>query len=106
MNDNLTSHIRQGLAGTGSTISRPQPQTPTQPTTLGRATELLNHVATAERHSYSLNSALFGIGASSLDPVRAEPTTLDGMLADAATRVASLCGELATIKSRLGCSPE
>lgn len=80
-------------------------QCPKEPSMLGRATELLNHVATAELHSASLRSALFGEG--ECDGIHPQiPTSLDGLLKDACTRVASLCGELATIKSRLGCSPE
>lgn len=73
----------------------------TEPTTLGRAQETLNHIATLEMHTSHLRSILFGEGESCNNPAT-EPSTIDGMLAVACSRVALLCGEVSTIKSRLG----
>lgn len=73
---------------------------PNQPTTLGMATELLNQIATLEMHSSNLRQAIFGEGES--NPPRSEPTTLQGVLADACQRAALLCGEMATLRQRLG----
>ncbi len=88
------------------TKAQPKPTVPqiNQPTTLGRANELINYVATLEGHTATLRSTLFGEGEPGLEPDI--PTSLDGMLADACNRVASLCGQLATIKQKIGCSPE
>lgn len=74
--------------------------TVSEPTMLGVATELLNYVSTLESHSEQLRSVLFGEGECGLQHV--PPTTLQGLLLEACQRTASLCGELATIKNRLG----
>lgn len=71
-----------------------------QPTMLGRANELLNHVSDLERHVCAVQSDLFGMVPS--DGSQPEPPTLDGMLAGACERVASLCREMATIRDRVG----
>ena len=75
-------------------------------TTLGRAQELLNWIATLEQHKSVLFGDLFGMGENGDLLKRNEPTNLDSMIADACTRVASLCGDLSTLRNRLGCSPD
>ena len=74
----------------------------TEPTIMGRTNELLNYVATAERHLRDLDSGILGKDAAP-EKKADTPTSLEGMLADATMRVASICGWLATIKNRIGC---
>ena len=81
-------------------------QVPSEPTMLAQATGLLNHVAMLEMHTASLRGVLFGEGESDLSKLPVTPAScLLAMLADTCQRVASLCGELATIKNKLGCDP-
>lgn len=75
---------------------------PSEPTMLGTANELLNYVSTLEQHAYQLRCALFGAAPECASEKRDSPSTLQDILRDACTRSASLCGDLQTIKSRLG----
>ena len=75
-------------------------------TTLGRGSELLNLLATAEKHTAVLRGDLFGEAAQSVQPLPSAATCIDSMLAEAVTRMASLCGELITMRQRLGCAPD
>lgn len=96
MNTQNSAVTEKGIWTIGPVSTAP----PTEPTTIGIANELLNFIATLESHCSGLRGALFGEGAN--DPIRAEPTTLQAVLSDACQRAASLCGDLATIKARLG----
>lgn len=74
-----------------------------EPTLLGRANELLNHISTAQSHCAAIRDDLFGESESDLSGQPKDPTTLAGMMVVATERVACLCGELATLRDRLGC---
>ncbi len=71
-----------------------------EPSVMGRVNEILNHLQTASIHVSNLRSGLFGEGQSK-DVGENVPTNLDSMLALACHQIASLCGELATIESKL-----
>lgn len=79
-----------------------EPKAISEPTIMGRTNELLNHIDTLERHCADMESGLTGRAQSS-EVKRDTPSSLEGMLADATTRTASLCGWMATMKNRLGC---
>lgn len=73
---------------------------PMEPSILGRAHELLNHVDNLERENSLLRGSLFGVG--SVDqPKGIEPSSLEGMLADACSRVACMVGDMATINGKV-----
>lgn len=75
-----------------------------EPTITGQLHQLLEHMDLAESRVASLRGHLFGEGESGMQ--RSTPTTVRSMLVDLGTRLACLCGELATINSRMGCPPE
>lgn len=67
-----------------------------------RAAELLNHVNSLERKIYVVRENLFGQScAESGTKQGIEPSTIEGMLADACFRIASLVGEMATINGKI-----
>lgn len=94
-------YTQEQLAGIHPGYTGP---TPAEPTTLGKATELLNHLSTLELHVASMRSALFGEASSNDNPPRSMPSTISGLLSEASTRAACLCGELSTINGKLGCT--
>lgn len=77
--------------------------TPNEPTIVGAVSELLNFIATAEMHLADFRSVVFGEGESELK--QETPTTMDAALRTACTRVACICGQLATINQRFGTGP-
>ncbi len=85
-------------------IQYPATQAPNEPTVTGRLMQARDMMALAEQRTANLRGHLFGEGENGTS--RAEPSTVRGMVDDLATRLACLCGELATINSRMGCTPE
>lgn len=75
-----------------------------EPTLTGRITEILSYVDLAEMRVSNLRGQLWGEGENS--PQQIPPSTMEGQLANICTRLACLCGSLATINSRVGCVPE
>lgn len=59
----------------------------------------------AESRIASLRGHLFGEGEDGANPAPA-PSSVRGMVDDLATRLACLCGQLATINERMGCMSE
>ena len=66
--------------------------------------QIHDHVSLAEQRVSILRGHFWGEGETAVN--RPTPTTLSGMIEDIGTRLASLCGELATINCRVGCTPE
>lgn len=75
-----------------------------EPTLTGKLIQILEHIELAESRMANLRGHLYGEGESSLDYPKS--TTIRGMVDLIGTRLACLCGELATINSRMGCPPE
>jgi hypothetical protein len=75
-----------------------------EPTLTGRVQQIQDHMALAEQRVALLRGHLWGEGENG--PNRPMPTSVRGMIDDIGTRLACLCGELATINSRVGCTPE
>lgn len=76
------------------------PSTPSDPTLVGRAEELVGYLESAFFETGKMRSSMFGEGESG-GVTRVPPTTLTGLLARACEQAASLVGELRTINSRL-----
>jgi len=89
-----------GMGAIGGLIGRGVP-TPSMPTTLGRANEALNHLSTCELHAAQLRGILFGENSDNAELNRVEHT-FDSLLSALCHRLASLAGELSTIKTKLG----
>jgi hypothetical protein len=75
-----------------------------EPTLTGAVQQIHDHIALAEQRLAILRGHFWGEGESGSN--RPMPTTLRGMIDDIGTRLASLCGDLATINQRVGCTPE
>ena len=85
-------------------MNRPdEPKAINQPTVMARLNETLGYIATLERHCADLDSSIFGRASQNALEKRDPPSTLEGMMADACSRAASLCGWLGTLKNGLGC---
>ena len=80
-----------------------QPQI-NEPTVSGRLQQILDSMALAEQRMSILRGHLFGEGESGMN--QPQPTTIRAMVDSLGTRLASLCGELATVNQRMGCPPE
>jgi hypothetical protein len=70
------------------------------PTVKARLAQLRETLATMERHAAALQCEIFGNHVGPDKPV--EIVTFEDQLADAGTRMACLCGFLATINHRFG----
>lgn len=81
---------------------RPEPE-PQEPCTLNRADELLKYVSDLDSEVSRTQAILFGSvpESGSADKKRSAPSSLDGKIAEACTRAASLCGFLRTINNQL-----
>ena len=100
---NYSGLVTQGVLGVPLASPQINSQIINEPNTIARAGETLNHIATLEQHVSVLFGDLFGMGQST--PQRADPPShLDAMLAQACERAALLCGSLATLRQRLGCT--
>lgn len=75
---------------------------PQEPNLHNRASELLKFVSELENHFAAINESIFGTGEQSERGPRISPASLDGKLADACSRVASLCGNAATLIRTIG----
>lgn len=74
---------------------------PQQPNLHGRADEVLKWVSELEAHFCSLDASIFGRG--QIEKANyIPPTSLEGKLAEACTRIASLCGNASTIVRDIG----
>lgn len=65
-----------------------------------RLTQLLQHIGQLEHEHSIMRGSLFGEGETGANN-KLEPTSIDGMCADACQRIASLVGDAATINGRL-----
>lgn len=97
-------HSQQSMPPVGAPGGPSQMSQINEPTITGRVVQMQDHMALAEQHAAILRGHLFGEGEQSCQ--RQPPTTIRGMLDDLSARLASLCGELATINQRIGCTPE
>ena len=75
-----------------------------EPTIIGKIREISQHLATAEMRVAAFRGDVWGEGEDS-GSAKIQ-TTLSGMITDISARLASLCGDLATINQRFGCTPE
>lgn len=73
---------------------------PMEPSILGRAAELLTHIGNLEHEHALLRGNLFANGEANA-PRQAEPSSLEGMLADACSRTACMVGDMATINGKV-----
>lgn len=74
---------------------------PMEPSIVGRAQELLNHIGNLEREHSVLRGALFGEGADAEGRGPIINSGLEAVLADACTRVACMVGDMATINGKV-----
>lgn len=75
-----------------------------EPTITGRLMQILDSMSLAEQRMSNLRGHLFGEGQSGMD--KPQPTTIRSIVDDLGQRLASLCGDLATVNQRMGCPPE
>ena len=85
----------------GGSIVAPQIN---EPTVTGRLQQLMDSMALAEQRMSNLRGHLFGDGESGMN--QPQPTTIREIVDSLGTRLASLCGELATVNQRMGCPPD
>jgi hypothetical protein len=74
------------------------------PTISRRIRQLLESMDLAEMRLAILRGHMFGEGESSVR--RSESTTVEHQLSELGERLASFCGDLATVNARIGCTPE
>lgn len=84
---------RSGLVGRDAS-------TPNRPTTMAALFEAMNHLSTCESHMAGLRVAIYGEGGAEtgLDVQH----SLDSAAMSLSVRLASLAGELGTLRARLG----
>lgn len=76
--------------------------TPQEPCLQAKADELLKFISELENHMGTIDGSLTGSGKDEVSAKSLPPSSLEGKIASACSRAASLCGYAATIVRQIG----